>query len=261
MKRLFTFKLTNDELVDESKTVEVDGKTVTTTEKVKKSVDHTFFIRKPNRSLSDDARLFYGIKYTEAVKAGMLPAAVLPKTIKDEKLSLNKEDIEIYNKLLLDLNSKREEFDKLSIINEETKTEDQKKRYDTLLGEIVQINRTLSEYEANQTNLQNQTADAIAREATMRFWLFNLAYDEKEKCLFGDGNYNQKLEKLDEIIDKNDEFLNRVINYFTILIGFWFASSQRTEVKESDIDNIFKILVKEEELQNQKNGESAEGKA
>ena len=46
---------------------------------VEKEVKRDFFVRRPNRKLYDDAELYYAVKLSEGIKAGLLTKALLEK--------------------------------------------------------------------------------------------------------------------------------------------------------------------------------------
>ena len=77
MRILNEFKLLKEENVEETETsVNDKGEEVKTTKNVKKPIEKTFVVKKPNRSLYDEAELFYGVKLSEGIKAGLLTRAL-----------------------------------------------------------------------------------------------------------------------------------------------------------------------------------------
>ena len=80
MKKLYEFSLYKTDTVKEkSESTNDKGEKVITEKDVEKKVEHKFFLRKPTRSMYDDAELFYGVKLAEGVKAGLLNHALLAK--------------------------------------------------------------------------------------------------------------------------------------------------------------------------------------
>ena len=76
MRILNEFTIPKEEDVQETETsTNENGEEVTTTKTVKKSVDKTFVVKKPTRALYDEAELFYGVKLSEGIKAGLLTRA------------------------------------------------------------------------------------------------------------------------------------------------------------------------------------------
>ena len=54
-----------------------EGQKVETTETYEEVIPVSFFLKKPNRKLYDDAELFYGVKMSEGIKAGLLTRNLL----------------------------------------------------------------------------------------------------------------------------------------------------------------------------------------
>ena len=80
MKRLYEFSLYKTATVKEkSESTNDKGEKVITEKDVEKKVEHKYILRKPTRSMYDDAELFYGVRLAEGVKAGLLNHALLAK--------------------------------------------------------------------------------------------------------------------------------------------------------------------------------------
>ena len=80
MKKLYTFKQIKKEKVKEKETTENEnGEKVTVEKEVEKEIERDFFVRRPNRKLYDDAELYYAVKLSEGIKAGLLTKALLEK--------------------------------------------------------------------------------------------------------------------------------------------------------------------------------------
>ena len=83
MKRIYEFTVNKEETVkEETVQKKKDGTEVTTSKDVKKEVPHKFFLRRPTRSMTDEAELYYGVRLAEGIKAGLLTRALLEKRSK-----------------------------------------------------------------------------------------------------------------------------------------------------------------------------------
>ena len=104
MKKLFAFKLDREikETVSESSKND-KGETVTTEKEVTKEARQTVLLKKPTRSLFDDAELFYGVKLSEGIKAGLLTRALLAKRFSNDGGVLSEDDKDKYAELYLKL--------------------------------------------------------------------------------------------------------------------------------------------------------------
>ena len=85
MKKLFDFRIkkTTTETKEESSKNE-KGETVTISKDVETVTSQTVVLRKPNRSLYDEAELFYGVRLSEGIKAGLLTRALLAKRFSND---------------------------------------------------------------------------------------------------------------------------------------------------------------------------------
>ena len=87
----FTVNKEKEVEVTETKTGE-NGEEITTKRKEVQQVPIEFCIRKPNRKTYDEAELFYGVKLSEGIKAGLLTKTQLAKRydkVIDERSFLN----------------------------------------------------------------------------------------------------------------------------------------------------------------------------
>jgi hypothetical protein len=73
-----------------------------------------------------------------------------------------------------------------------------------------------------QNSLFDNTAEKRASDALNLWFVLNLLYQGEEgsqTCLFGDGSFEQKLQKLSQIEESEDEFLSSVVEKGGFLIG------------------------------------------
>ena len=115
-KWLYEFEVFDKKEIEE---VEVskneNGEEVKTTKKTIKPVSVKFKIKKPTRSLFEEAELFYGVKLAEGIKAGMLTRPLLAKRYSNDGGPLSDPDKQRYAGLYLQLFQKESEFQRLSI--------------------------------------------------------------------------------------------------------------------------------------------------
>ena len=116
MKKLYEFTLSKKvrETQKESSTNE-NGETVTTEKEVETDKLKHFFLRKPVRSLFDEAELFYGVKLSEGIKAGLLTRALLAKRFSNDGGVLSNEDKDRYADLYLKLYEKQMDIEKQNL--------------------------------------------------------------------------------------------------------------------------------------------------
>ena len=245
MKKLYTFKQYKTEKVKEKETTENEnGEKVTVEKELEKKVARDFFIRRPNRRLYDDAELYYAVKLSEGIKAGLLTKALLEKRYENDGGSLSDPEIERYGTLYSEFYENQREL--IDLEDKSEKSENDKKRLDDLKDILSSTRTALTAFEMSQQNLFDQTAEVRARNKTILWWVLNLSYavaeDGKEYPFFTDGSSEEKLEYYDQLTEEEDEFIEEVIKKFTYLISFWYVSKVDNEedfremLKEQDLD-------------------------
>ena len=98
-KRIYNFDFEKEIKQNIEKIVKnEDGTETKVIEEAVKKENYKFFVRKPTRSLRDEAELFKGRKYAEAIKSDLLPAALISKRlINDQGIFLSKKRNSIPN--------------------------------------------------------------------------------------------------------------------------------------------------------------------
>src|SRR3990167_3483140 len=241
MKILYTFQQNKLEERDISEAAkDSSGGDVIVTKKVKELVPYNFVIKQPNRSLKDSAALFYGKTRSFAIKSGLVPAAVLENQYGDKDKAID---------LYKSLTDKVQDLHKLELVKE--KDEKQKEEYRTLLGSVTKINREIQDVQSYRDNLSAHTADSYAREKAIEWWILQLSYKEISKDnhepLFGEGDYETKYQKLIEIEETEDVFLNDVMAKLASLISFYYMYPDLA-VKDK-FDLVLKMHVEDRKIQ------------
>ena len=234
MKRLFNFTLEKKEVVDVVETTTNEkNEQVTITKKEEQSIPNKFFLRKPSRIMIEDGKLFYGVKFAEAIKAGLLPMSLLSKRFANDAGVLSEPEKAHYANLYITLSEKKNELDKLTA----DKENDNKDKKDKLMEEITTVYREIQDLEVNQANLFSNTAESFARDRTATWWTIQLSHKEdkdgKIAPVFGTetDEYNKRLDIFDEMFDKDDaeNFDKKLTTMFIYLTMFWFTGKANTE--------------------------------
>jgi len=252
MKTMFEFDIYQEKEIEKvDVSTNEKGEEVKVTSKVKTTVPVKLAIKKPTRSLFDEAELFYGVRLSEGIKAGLLTRALLAKRFNNDGGVLSDEEQKEYNDLYLEFFNLQTEFQRLSIKEEAIRTEEEKKQIQNVIEKMNISRERLQRYEMAQANLFEQTAENRARNKTIMWWVLQLSLiqgdDKKFKELFQDGNYEDKLKRYDEIEESESGLEKIAIQKLLYLISFWYigrAASQEefekllnalnaTETKES----------------------------
>jgi len=244
MKKLYTFEQIKKEKLKEKETTENEnGEKVTVEKEVEKEVKRDFFVRRPNRRLYDDAELYYAVKLSEGIKAGLLTKALLEKRYENDGGALSDPDIERWGSIYSDFYENQRELVELE---DKKRSEEEETRLDELKDLLNSTRSALTNFEMSQQNLFEQTAEVRARNKTILWWVLNLSYaiaeNGEEYSFFTDGSSEEKLEYYDQLTEEEDEFIEEVIKKFTYLISFWYVSKVDNEedfremLKEQDLD-------------------------
>tara|TARA_Y100000310_G_scaffold344389_1_gene456905 strand:+ start:315 stop:1286 length:972 start_codon:yes stop_codon:yes gene_type:complete len=229
MKKIYEFTLPKEETVKETSTEkDKDGAEITVTKDVVKSVDKKFFIRRPTRRLYDDAELFYGVKLSEGIKAGLLTRALLAKRFSNDGGVLSDSEKDEFGELYKSIFDKQVELQSLQLKTREQRSRKENKQFEEISQWLSDARERVQEFESSQQSLYDQTAENRARNKTILWWVLNLAYeitdDEKEIAYFGDGDYEQKVTVYDRVEEEDDEWALGVVNKFFYYVSFWYVS-------------------------------------
>jgi len=244
-KKIYEFIVKKEEEVDKIETRNENGKEVTITSKVKENIARKFFIKKPTRALFEEAELFYAVRLSEGIKAGLLTRSLLAKRYSNDGGALSEVEKEQYSESYVKLFQKQNEFQQLSIKDKSERTKDEQEHFEKLTTEIVKLRTDLQDFEIAQASLFDQTAESRARNKTILWWILNLSYmidkEGKETCIFGEGSFDEKLALYDSFEESADDWMKGVIKKFAFYVSFWYmgrASTQEEFEKLITFENV-----------------------
>lgn len=247
MKKMFEFTINQEKEIEKvEETKNEQGEQVKITKLVKENIPLKICIQKPTRSLFDEAELFYGVKLSEGIKAGLLTRALLAKRFSNDGGIFSEIDKEEYTKLYVGMFELQTEFQKLSLKDLSTRTEEEKAKYKSLIKDIAATREKLQDYEFAQASLFEQTAENRARNKTIMWWVFNLSFFEengKLVPLFQGNSYEEKLASYDIFEEKEDNTWERkALSKLIYLISFWYTG--RASTKE-EFEKLISIISEE----------------
>lgn len=244
-KWLYKFNINKEiETEKREKSTNEDGKEVEVVEKVKEKRPVEFLIQKPTRKLFDAAELFYGVKMSEGIKAGLLTRNLLAKRYEDDGGAFSEAEKQRYSELYLAIYNKEEEYQRLQI-NLDNKPQELKDRLaQDLLLELSDLRRELADIENAQSNIFDQTAENRAKNQTIMWWVLKLShwkeFDHKDvEEFFGTGPYEEKLEKYDDYEDDEDEFLGEAIRKLAYFVSFWYMGRATDEEEFKAVEELY----------------------
>jgi hypothetical protein len=218
-------------------------------EKDKDGKTRVFAILKPNRRSKEEGELYYASKLSQFIAAGVLPRIVWDKVFKDSGGIISDVDRKQYSSLYIELANLKNELDIFSTKGKSI-TDEEKQKMSAVEGEIVDIRRQMQQFEMDQINAFENTAEAKARNRTIIWWAANLATEEVEGAfqhLLNGETVEDKLDYYDEIIE-NDEFLSFVFSRINYLVTIWYVggASSENEFKLLDEEYSAKLKVEKE---------------
>jgi hypothetical protein len=248
-KILYEFKLEKTMEVEEIETSKNEkGEEVKTTKKVKKEVPIHFKLIKPNRRLFDEAELFYGIKLSEGIKAGLLTKSLLAKRYQNDGGAMSETEKEKYAVLYLELYKLQNDLQRLELNLDSLSKEDQAKKIEEVLPLMSQTKRELQEIETYHSTLFDQTAENRARNQTIMWWVLNISYISENgneyTPFFGEGDYNKKLDTYDSYEDSDDQFNRNAMLKLAYFVSLWYMGRASSF---EDFKNMDAALNKEKE--------------
>lgn len=197
-------------------------------------------IIKPDRKLFKAAEMFYAITVSDYLKAGLLPYSLVAKRYANDGGPLTEREKVRLKELREESRILEEEF--YALVGDEV---DKQKRRNELLVKINAINTETSTIQNAYSDIFDSTADVKARNDTIEWWSLFLMYIDENgegyKPIFLDGQYADRITKLEEYEEKADPFYVEVIKRLSYLISFWFAS--RDTVTSIDFKTMEKLFV------------------
>ena len=261
-KFLHEFTLNRETEVGEIETSKNEkNEEVKTTKKQKKIEVVPFRLLKPNRKLFDEAELFYGIKISEGIKAGLLTRSLLAKRYQNDGGSMSEVERRRYTELYIELYRLENELQKLQLNLEKISKDDQINKMGIVLNDLSVAKKELQQIENYQSTIFDQTAENRARNQTILWWVLNISYikeGEDFTAFFGEGDYEKKLAVYDDYEELEDFFKKEAMSKLAYFISLWYMGKANSAEDFKNLELLFEqasAQPKETELQNKKEDE------
>ena len=232
-KWLYNFDVEKTQKVKETIPEKDDaGNDIEVTREVEKKIPNKFHILNPTRKIQDDASIFFSVKVSEVIKLGVVTKSYLMRKFQQEGVLPNAEDKKVhaenYSKAI------KLEVD-METIKQNVSLSDAEKelQISPLKSEYQELRTKIFDYENLNSSLFDNTAEKRASDLLNLWFVLHLLYAEKDgsqSCLFGDGSFDQKLDRLNAIEDSGDEFLTSVLEKGAFLIGRLNSGSSKEDL-------------------------------
>lgn len=247
MKKLYEFTLNKEiELKETISEKNESGEEISVTKTVKKQIPQKIVIKKPTRLLFDEAELFYGVRLSEGIKAGLLTRALLSKRFTNDGGVFSEIDKEEYTKLYMKIFELQNDFQKISLKEDKDRSEEENIEYKALIKQITEIREKIQDYEFAQASLFDQTAENRARNKTIMWWVLNLSHQEDESGnlvpIFGEGSFEDRIMVYDKLEEMTDSFFEKLIKKLVLFVSFWYMGRASTV---EEFEKLFEIENKE----------------
>lgn len=226
-KYLYQFSVNRQDEVEECEVSKNEaGEEIKTIKKVKKQTPVVFAIKRPNRKLREDAEMFYAVKMSDGIKAGLLTRALLAKRYANDGGSMSEPERVKMAELYIEFLNKETDIQKIQL-NLENLTEDQKQeKLKIVAADLASVRGQIEEINVQQNSLFEHTAESKAENKTVFWWLVNLAYQEEGRDIFKPVFYGEshedKLDSYEKFEEKEDLFWNEVIKKFSWYVSAWY---------------------------------------
>jgi len=209
-----------------------NGETIDVTKTVKKIKPIKIALLKPDRKKYKDSDIFYAKKLSHYLKEGLLPHSLVSKRYLNDGGPLSEDEKKLVQSLRDSYVSLQEEYFQMK----SPLTEEQTKRRAGIILELNEINKTLREIQSNYSEIFSNTAEAKSKGDVIEWWILNISYvdldDAGYKPLFGEGDFDSRMKKLEELEAQNQDFLNEIIKKLSYFVSFWYTVG--TEVSFDD---------------------------
>lgn len=221
-KWLYSFEVEKTQKVKETVAEkDTEGKDIEVTREIEKKIPHKFHVLNPTRKIQDEASIFYSVKVSEGIKLGLVTKNYLMRKFQQEGVLPTSEEkkthAENYSRAI------KLEVDMEGVKQNASLSEAEKQlQLDSMQSEYQELRTKIFDYENLNASLFDNTAEKRASDALNLWFVLHLLYaenDGKQSCLFGDGTYEQKLDRLNAIEESEDAFLVSVIERGAFLIG------------------------------------------
>ena len=233
-KWLFTFEVDKLQKVKETTTEKNEaGEEISITKEVEQKVPQKFSILNPTRKMQDEASIFHSVKISEGIRLGLVTKNYLLRKFQQEGLLPSSAEKKIYS----DNYSRaiKLEVDMESVKQSSGLTDSEKElQISTLKTEYSDLRQKIFDYENLQSSLFDATAEKRAADLLNLWFILNLIYSEKDEVqssLFGEGTFDQRIERFNAIEDSGDEFLAKVIEKASYYIGRINSGLTKAEIE------------------------------
>lgn len=198
-------------------------------------------LKKPTRSMFNEADMFYSIQLNKYIKMGLLTAEQLAKRQIDIGGTFSEEQQKHYAKLQTLIADKEEMFLRLAAKTELSPDEEDRKK--SLIEDISVLRSQIIDYEYIRNQVYEHTANSKARNDVILWWVLGITqFAEIDKdgntgefrAMFeGDSHETRKM-KLEEMEDDEDVVVTNCFSKLVkiVTVWYWMGISDNKKMEE-----------------------------
>lgn len=189
---------------------------------------YDFIVKKPNRKDIKEAEIFYSIRLNSYIKKGILTQKQVFNSYVNNGGILSDHENEEAFEALVELGEIKDELLKLSV---DKKFEEDEEKKETIKQALLEKQRslydTLFELESQKDAIFSNSADNLARNDLIEWWIVNLTYFKKSEGedeflpFFKGEEYDQKFKALCEFEDSEDELYLKMVQIAAQVVTIW----------------------------------------
>ena len=190
---------------------------------VEEEEDYQFFIKSPNTRGRKEAEIFYSIKLNSYIQKGIFTHRQIFNKYMDNGGILSKDEDEESFQALMELSKIKQDLEKLAANKDgDNKKEDEAK----LLMAQRALYDKLYEMELQKDAIFSNSADSMAKNNLIEWWILNLTYyrkgeEEEYKPFFGDGPFEERYDLLCNMEDSDHELFMQAIPTAANVVTLW----------------------------------------
>ena len=256
-------------LVDVKKTKkgkDEDGKEIEISRTLKKNKPVLFKLQKPTRRQFEDGELYYAVKLSEGIKAGLLTTAQVAKRYENDGGVYTDAEKSRLRELRNDITDLQSEYFKI-----DGDSEDADKEKIKVLSQIHDSRNEISDIENVHQYIYDQTAEVKARNKTILWWILHMANQQNENNrnqfleMFGKSeDLEDRLDVYDRIEEDGDDFLQEALKKLAYYVSYWYVSKNVNEEDFKTVESLYsqssdyKLVEDEDEDEEEKKEEVSE---
>jgi hypothetical protein len=252
-------------------TKDEDGKEIDVTKTFKGKEAHKFSLQKPTRKHFEEGELYYAVKLSEGIKAGLLTTAQVAKRYENDGGVYTEYEKKRMRELRSDVAELQGEYFELDKVkkdedgDESTKEEKDvsSRRKIEILTQINDARTEISEIENVHQYIYDQTAEVKARNKTILWWILHLSHMDiagKSQPLFPGEDIDMRLDVYDRMEDQGDDFTAEFLKKLAYYVSYWYVSKNVDQADFATVEALYKQAsdyVVEEEIDEEEEAEKA----